>query len=278
MRGLWTVLGITGAYLFAVKPSSRRDWSIPYRAWMYAHRGLYDNSTGIPENSLAAFRRAKEHGFGVEFDVQLSKDNVPVIIHDTFLDRMVRDENGGVVSGKTTDYTLAQLKSFHLLDSDEKIPTLAEVLELMNGEVPLIVEMKTEGAEREVPVCAKADELLQNYKGPYVVESFNVFAVAWYRKHWPEIIRGQLSEAFTANPKFRNAGGFGCEYLLFNAYTKPDFIAYDAKHWKNFSRNLIRKLYRCPAVAWTIQSKAELDAMKNRYDLFIFEGFLPEKE
>ncbi len=123
----------------------------------------------------------------------------------------------------------------------------------------------------------KADELLQKYCGPYIVESFNIFAVAWYKTHRPEIIRGQLSEAFTANPNYRTAGGFACQYLLFNCYTKPDFIAYDAKHWKNISRNLTRTVYRCPAVAWTIQSEEELAAMKNRYDLFLsLRGFFPE--
>ena len=275
MRIIPAVLGAAGACLLALKPSKRRDWAESYKSVLYAHRGLYDNSGGIPENSLAAFRRAKEHGYGMEFDVQLSKDGIPVVIHDTYLDRVVRDENGGTVSGKTTDYTLKQLKSFHLLDTEETIPTLAEVLELVAGDVPLIVELKTEGEEREVPVCEKADELLQKYCGPYIVESFNIFAVAWYKTHRPEIIRGQLSEAFTANPNYRTAGGFACQYLLFNCYTKPDFIAYDAKHWKNISRNLTRTVYRCPAVAWTIQSEEELAAMKNRYDLFIFEGFLP---
>ena len=127
-------------------------------------------------------------------------------------------------------------------------------------------------------MCAAADALLQKYDGMYVVESFNPFAVAWYRRNRPEIIRGQLSEAFTRNPKYRKPSAFASEFLLFDGITKPDFIAYNAKHWKNPSRIVTRKLFGCPAVAWTIQSRAELDAMRPHYDLFIFEGFLPETE
>ena len=98
------------------------------------------------------------------------------------------------------------------------------------------------------------------------------------RLYRPEIIRGQLSEAFTRNPKYRKPSAFASEFLLFDGITKPDFIAYNAKHWKNPSRIVTRKLFGCPAVAWTIQSPAELDAMRPHYDLFIFEGFLPETE
>ena len=272
----WIALGAAGAYLYAVKPSSRKDWVKEFAHVLYAHRGLYDNRRGIPENSMAAFRLAKEHGYGIELDVQLSRDGIPVIIHDNTLDRVVRNSEGTPVSGKTTDYTLDELKQFHLLDSEERIPAFAEVLELINGEVPLIVEMKTGDGDHQVPVCEKADALLQNYNGPYVVESFNPFAVAWYRRNRPEIIRGQLSEAFTKNPKYRRPSALASEFLLFDGITRPDFIAYNAKHWKNPSRNVTRKLFHCPAVAWTIQSQEELDAMRPHFDLFIFEGFLPE--
>ncbi len=264
---LWTALGLAGAYLYEIKPSSRRIWADPYRHVLFAHRGLYDNHSGIPENSMKAFHRAVEHGYGIELDVQLTKDGIPVIFHDSFLKRMTNDPNGNPVSGKIEQYTLEELQSFHLLDTDEKIPTFQEVLDLVDGKVPLIVELKLDPGMKAAPLCEKADALLQRYPGSYVVESFDPLAVRWYRKHRPDIIRGQLSEAYTKQRKYRKPSYFLAEHLMFNWLTKPDFIAYDCKDRQNLSRRLTRKLYRCPNVAWTVQSRQELDAVKGDYDL-----------
>ena len=268
---------MTGAYLFAVKPSGRKDWMKRYQPFYFAHRGLYDNESDAPENSMKAFQNAIEHGYGMEMDVQLSKDDIPVIFHDTWMDRVARDSNHDPVSGKIHDYTLKQLKSFHLLESNETIPTLAEFLALVNGQVPLIVELKTDNETDVNKLCTKTDELLSAYKGMYVVESFHPMAVYWYKKHRPEIIRGQLSEAFTKTKQYRHLHYLCSEYLLFNGVTKPDFIAYNSKHESNLSRRLARKLFQVPSVAWTIQSDAELQHMKDKYDLFIFESFKPEE-
>lgn len=278
MNLLWAAAVVAGAYLYEIKPSSRRGWADSYRRVLFAHRGLYDNSAGIPENSKKAFQRAKDHGYGIELDVQLSKDGVPVIFHDSFLARMTNDQNGNPVSGKPEDYTLEQLQSFHLLDTEERIPTFQEVLDLVDGGVPLIVELKLDPGMKAEPLCKKADELLQKYTGSYIVESFSPQAVRWYRKHRPEIIRGQLSEAYTKQRKYRRPAYFCAEHLMYNWLTKPDFIAYDCKYRNNLSRRLTRKLYRCPNVAWTVQSPQEMDAVRPDYDLFIFEGFLPEKD
>ena len=278
MKLLWTAAVLAGVYLYEIKPSSRRSWADSYRRVLFAHRGLYDNSAGIPENSKKAFQRAKDHGYGIELDVQLSKDGIPVIFHDSFLARMANDQNGNPVSGKPEDYTLEELQSFHLLDTEEKIPIFQEVLDLVSGRVPLIVELKLDPGMKAAPLCEKADELLQQYSGSYIVESFSPQAVRWYKRHRPEIIRGQLSEAFTKQKKYQRPSYFCAEHLMFNWLTKPDFIAYDCKYRKNLSRRLTRKLYRCPNVAWTVQSPQEMDAVRPDYDLFIFEGFLPEKD
>ena len=96
--------------------------------------------------------------------------------------------------GKIRDFTLEELKQFRLDGTKEAIPTLAEVLQLVDGQVPLLVEMKCE--DLGVHVCEKADGLLKNYRGNYVMESFNPFALLWYRRHRPEICRGQLSMNF----------------------------------------------------------------------------------
>lgn len=277
MPVLVPALGITAAYLLAVKPSGRRKWLNDYKIRLFAHRGLFDNHEGIPENSLAAFRRAADYGYGIELDVRLTKDNVPILMHDAKTDRMVRDERGDRVIGLTTDYTLEQMKRFHLLDTEEPVPTLAEALELINGKVPVIVEIKSEDMDPSMPVCEYANQVLSNYKGQYLVESFNPFAVAWYHKNRPDVIRGQLSEAFLKDPKYRTVAYFSVQYLLLNVVTSPDFIAYNVQHWRNLSRRITKDLYRAPAVTWTIRSQKKLDQLRDKYDLFIFEGFLPDR-
>ena len=266
-----------GMYVFSIHPSSRRRWADRYRDRMFAHRGFYRNDSEAPENSFAAFRKAVEKGFGIELDVQLSKDGVPVVFHDDTLERAARDEKGEAVTGRVYDYSFAELQKFHLFDSGEKIPSFEAVLKLVGGRVPLIVEIKADSEKRAIKVCEKADPLLQEYPGEYVVESFHPSAVRWYRKHRPQVIRGQLSEAYTKDRIQRDLRHFMGEHLMFNAVTQPDFIAYNSKHERNFSRRLIRRLFHCPSVAWTIESPAELKQMQGKYDLFIFEGFDPEE-
>ncbi|MBO7703308.1 MAG: hypothetical protein J6S26_02590 [Solobacterium sp.] len=275
-----SLLGIAalagGTYLYMIAPSFRKAWLKEYRNTWFAHRGLYDNQAGIPENSRKAFQRAIDHGYGMEMDVELSKDGVPVVFHDFTLERMARDERNDPVYGKVSDYPYEKLKTFHLLDTEETIPSFEQFLDLVNGQVPLIVELKAETGPEAIALCRKADELLQNYHGKYVVESFHPAVVQWYRNHRPKIIRGQLSEQFTKDPSQRKLKFFCMENLLLNFAARPDFIAYNSKHQRNLSRRIARRLYGAPSVAWTIQSRKELEAMKGYYDLFIFEGFAPE--
>jgi len=255
-------------YFLAIMPRMmHKPDKTPFMGVLYAHRGLHDNATDAPENSMAAFRKAVEAGYGIELDVQLSKDRVPVIFHDSTLKRMCG------VEGKVEEYTYEELQQFHLADSGERIPKFEDFLKLVDGRVPLIVELKIEGHSMEV--CPRADALLQSYKGVYCIESFHPLAVRWYRNHRPEVFRGQLSDGFRGGGIYKGIVYFALEYLLFNFLSKPDFIAYNHHYAKNLSRRLCRGLYRNVAVAWTIRSMEELDAAREEFDLFIFEGFIP---
>ncbi len=276
-RGIAAAGALAGIYLYAVKPSSRRKWAESYAGILFAHRGLYDPEQGIPENSLPAFVRATEQGYGIELDVQVTKDGIPVIFHDGKLDRMARREDDTPASGYLHDYTLEELSQLHLAGSRERIPLFADVLKAVDGRVPLIVELKLEFKEDAVRLCEAADALLKQYHGAYVVESFDARAVYWYRKHRPEIIRGQLSEHFEVQNSSLKPLWTCAEYLMFNFLGKPDFIAYNWRNEKNLSRRITRYLYRCPNVAWTIQSAEELQAMEKQFDLFIFEKFDPKQ-
>ena len=166
-----------------------------------------------------------------------------------------------------------ELQAFPLLSSQERIPLLADVLAAVNGRVPLIIEIKVH--EKAEEVCARADELIAAYKGPYCIESFHPSAVIWYKKNRPEVIRGQLSTSFNLPKRPEPFLYVLLHYLLTNVSARPDFIAYDHHHKNNISRVLCRKVFGVLSVAWTLKSQQELEACKKDFDLFIFEQFIP---
>ncbi len=265
-------------YLFLIHPNTPKMEVIDAfkKKKYFAHRGLYDNAGDAPENSLKAFQKAVDHGYGMEMDVQLSKDGIPVVFHDFVLSRVARNADNEPVPGKVCDYTLAQLQSFHLMDSTEKIPTFAQFLELLHGQQPVIVELKIENSDKQLAVCPKADDLLSRYQGLYCIESFNPRGVKWYKEHRPEVMRGQLSSMFTKTNEDRKKYWFIyllAQNLMMNFLTAPDFIAYDALYWQNASRRICHKLFGNTAVAWTIRSQQQLEERRKDFDIFIFEHF-----
>lgn len=252
-------------YAFLVAPRMfRKPDRTPLLHTHYAHRGLFDNKTDAPENSLKAFQLAVENGYGIELDVQLSKDNIPVVFHDATLQRMCG------VEGKVWEYTLAELKQFALADSDAKIPTFEEALQVIGGKVPIIVEYKLDRVQTKV--CELGNELLAKYSGSYCIESFHPFAVLWYKKNRPDVIRGQLGMEFWRDEKYKGRLELMLvAFLLTNVVTRPDFVAYQHTEANNISRRLARKLGAL-SVAWTIKSKEQYEAVKNQFDLFIFDS------
>lgn len=238
------------------------------KKWLYAHRGLHDNASEAPENSMKAFAKAVEAGFGIELDIQLSKDNIPVVFHDFTLDRVCG------VMGKVRDYTYEELQQFSLCKSTEKIPRFEDVLELVNGKVPLIVEFKMETGNMEL--CPIADKLLREYKGLYCMESFNPLGLWWYRMHHRRVVRGQLSDAFIKEGEFKGVIYFVMQNLLLNFVGKPDFVAYNHNYPNILSRKICRGMYRNMAAAWTIKSEEELEEAWKYFDIYIFDSFVPE--
>lgn len=256
-------------YFLAIMPrlgnrKARKDFLGIY----YAHRGLHDNASDAPENSLAAFKKAVEAGYGIEMDVQLTKDKVPVVFHDFTLKRICGKE------GKVCDYTLKELKEFKLCDSEEEIPEFSQVLKAVGGKVPLIIELKVEWTD--VSVCPLVDEMLQSYKGLYCIESFNPLALFWYRRHHSDVVRGQLSDGFLKSGEFKGILYVILQNLMLNWATKPDFVAYNHKYADVCARKICRGLYKNMAAAWTIKSQKELENARNKFDIFIFDSFIPD--
>lgn len=232
----------------------------------FAHRGLHD-SKDCPENSIHAFQKAVEKGYGIEMDVQLTKDGVPVVFHDDTLQRVCQKR------GKVCEYTYRELQQFRLFDSQEKIPTFREVLSMIKGKVPLIIEIKA--YRKPWKVCRKVDRELKDYEGAYCVESFHTGALFWYRTHHRRILRGQLSSDFRKELGKETLPLFSVHHLLVNFLGKPDFIAYNHKFKQERARRICRNLFRIPSAAWTIQSREDLKNAEKYFDVFIFEGFEP---
>lgn len=268
---LIVILVLIVLYFLAIKPrlSRQKQWA-PFKGVYYAHRGLHDNESEAPENSMAAFRKAVKAGYGIELDVQLTKDRVPVVFHDFTLERACGK------TGKVYEYTYEELQQFPLFQSDERIPRLEDVLRTVDGKVPLIVEIKLEWMD--LTVCAYVDKLLKEYKGLYCIESFNPLVLTWYRRYHNDVLRGQLSDAFLKEGEYKGVLYWLLQNLLLNWMTKPDFVAYNHKYADNLSRRLCRKLYKNMAAAWTIKSQQELDAAKEEFDVFIFDSFIPKKQ
>ncbi|MCR5716580.1 MAG: glycerophosphodiester phosphodiesterase [Lachnospiraceae bacterium] len=267
-----TVLILGYLILLCPRIIHRPDRKMFTQTRFYAHRGLHDNHSDAPENSLPAFQKAVDAGYGIELDVQLTKDRVPVVFHDDSLRRVCG------VDATVDSLTYAQLLELHLFDTNEQIPTFAQVLSLVNGRVPLIVEYKME-MRHDTSVCELAGNMLDAYHGEYCIESFNPKALIYYRKHHPAVLRGQLSQVFAQHGMKKNGlmriVFWAMAHLLLNIATAPDFIAYDCRDRLEISHLLCRKLYRTVGAAWTVKSRGELNEISNAFDVFIFEGFQP---
>lgn len=259
-------------YLLSIMPRmvGKPDYSI-LRGSLFAHRGLFDNNTGTPENSMKAFRKAVEAGYGIELDIHLSKDKIPVVFHDFTLQRMCG------VPGAPEDYTLEELRRFRLLDTEEKIPTFREFLDLVDGRVPLLVEIKSE--DPDMTICEKVNAMLLDYKGPYCIEAFNPLVLYWFRKHRSDVVRGQLSDRFTKTPEFRRMEHrpllLMIQFLITNCLCRPDFISFNCKFDRNLSLRFYRRYFKGHSACWTVHSQEEMKALAGQYDAFIFDGFEP---
>ena len=258
-------------YVICLKTNSGRQVALDsYKKTYIAHRGLFDNLKNCPENSLKAFECAVRQGYGIELDVQMTKDKKLVVFHDDSLKRMCNIEK------KISECTYEEIASYHLLESSQIVPLFSEVLSVIDGKVPVIIEVKTDSDYLEL--CEKVSEELNKYDGEYCIESFHPLVVAWFRINHPHIIRGQLSTHYRKDKINRNCiESFLLTNLLFNFYTRPDFIAYNHNYKNQFSYKLCKFFYKPINVAWTIRNKKELEEANNDFDIIIFDSFIPDR-
>lgn len=251
-------------YIAMINPGRQRQHPI-LDVRYFAHRGFHYVDE-IPENSMTAFRRAKELGYGIELDIQLTKDQVIVVHHDYDLLRTCG------VKKKICDLTYQELCGYCLMGTKERIPRFVDVLREIDGDVPLLIELKMETFNTRL--CKLAARALDCYQGLYCMESFHPYALYWFRKYRPKVIRGQLSEQFFREKERKNIPAyFIVKNLLTNFITKPDFIAYHYKYKNCLPLRICRKFYHIPIYGWTFRSKRVYIENKNDFYGFIFERF-----
>ena len=204
-------------FLLAPGHASRRQ-KAPFLGMNFAHRGLHSRDKSVPENSIAAFRLAARAGYGVELDVHLSRDGQVVVFHDDTLERVCG------VSGRVEDYTFQELQQFRLCGTEERIPLLSDVLGVIRGRGPIILELKDGPNNREL--CRKTLGLLNGYRGSVCIESFNPLMVAWFRFHAGDIVRGQLAMPAKGYGQMKKPIPFILSHCLMNFLARPQFIAY----------------------------------------------------
>lgn len=252
-------------FLYSIAPRFRyRKTVLSFSQYNFAHRGYWNMEMNIPENSLPSFQLAVEHGFGIELDLHLTKDGKIVVFHDDFLSRMC----GVDLSVENTTYE--ELSQYHLAGTSEKIPLFSEVLALVNGKVPLLIELKLPSSN--TALCSLVQKELQHYNGTYLIQSFNSLGLLWFRKHAPHILRGQLSSNLTkTEPNIPFIACFVVEYLLSNVFTRPDFVSYRLKDEKNISLMLHKYLFNTPIAVWTLHTEEELSYARSKYSIPILE-------
>lgn len=254
-------------WLWAIAPGRGADFTA-FKKFDYAHRGLHDKENGVPENSEKAFALAVQCGFGMEFDLQLTQDKFVVVHHDHSLKRTCGEEK------LISDLTLGELKQYRLFGTEERVPLFADVLKLVGGKTPLIIELKGYGDPEEL--CPRVMEELKGYPGLYCVESFDPRIVKWFKDHRPDVVRGQLMERLEKGNNGLTAFQAFCgRSLLTNYYTRPQFEAYDFHNRDVPSLALARRVFSMQEVSWTLRKVEDYQKARALGNLCIFEGFQP---
>ena len=235
----------------------------PFWGVCFAHRGLHTEDKDVPENSMPAFTAAVDAGYGIELDIQLSKDGEVVVFHDDDLQRVCG------VPGRVDAHSYEELRGFALLGTKQHMPLLSDVLDLVDEQVPLLIELKTGPHNKQL--CENAWRVLRTYDGDFCVQSFDPRIVRWFRTHAPGILRGQL--AAPGKDLASGAVGYAVSTLLCNFLGRPQFISYKVGPRPFTARFAERFAMR---FAWTVRPGDDVKAIQAQNDAVIFEFFRPE--
>ena len=228
---------------------------------LIAHRGYHNNKKGIPENSVLAFKKAIDNNYLIELDVRLTKDQKLVVFHDDNLKRVCG------VNKKVKDLTYRELLKYNLFDTTLKVPLFSDVIKLVNGRVPILIETKYHNRYGVLEKILINE--LSNYKGLYAIQSFYPMSLLWLKRNTKDIPIGLLSSNFK-NDLNRLKSIIG-KTLILDLFFKTDFISYDVKGLPN--NYLSYKRNKKKIVIWTIKNKKDYDLARQYTDSLICENF-----
>jgi len=234
---------------------------------LIAHRGLYTKDQSVPENSSIAYQKALDKKYSIELDLNVLKDGTVLAFHDHTLKRACNDERA------LKDINFDDVKDLTLFSSNEHIPTLENVIDLVQGKVPLLIELKPHGDV--VFLCESMMKIMQNYSGKWAVFSFHPKVVLWFKKNYPEVIRGQISEYFKTDKNMNPISKYLMRSMFFNRFTKPDFISYGIYDMPNkYIDQAMKK--GMTVISYAARTQEQFDFVKSRYHNTVFEFFEPK--
>jgi len=238
-----------------------------------AHRGLHDARRGIVENTASAFAAAIAKGYGIECDLRPAADGLPIVFHDETLNRLVLGK-GPVAALKASDLNTLRYRS-----ANEGIITFAELLELVDGDAPLLVEIKSEWNPPDHRFLGKIATIAQRYKGPLALMSFDPGVMAVMRELAPRLPRGIVSGSYRGAGWWRRrvsaAKAAALRDLLFSAPAAPQFYAYEVNALPTSVTRYLREVDRLPLFTWTVRTPKQRALAAKWADAPIFEGFEP---
>ena len=265
------LVGTAVTWAFAVKP---RVWGKPDMSeicrYDYARRGLFDPNGKVPENSLAACRAAIEHGYGVCLDVRITRDGIPALFHDERTYRMTG------VDGTVENSTLAELKELRLGKSEETIPTLKEALDLIDGQVPVILELHVQNGNYDA-LSDLTCEVVDAYEGVFALQCADPRVLRWFRQQRNEYIRAQMVDYHHSSgiTIMSRVWDLFCASLFLNFLTEPDLLFCGPGSQMNPSVWLCRVLYRTPRLTGTVKTIGEYEQVKTDGAVAVFEAIEP---
>ena len=236
-----------------------------------AHRGLHDRDRGIIENMPAAAQAAISGNFSIECDIQLTADGEAMVHHDNALGRLTE------ASGALLGMTAAELKAVRFKDTAEHMMSLGDLCALVNGRVPLVIEVKSH-FDGDRKLVRRMAEVLAAYSGPAVGMSFDPDQVLALREIMPALPRGIVAEhTYTAAdwPEATPAQREGMAHLRHAFRTGPQFIAYSVNELPAPAPWIARNIFGLPLLAWTVRTREQRQRAARYADQMIFEGFMP---
>jgi glycerophosphoryl diester phosphodiesterase len=264
-------LGTTAAWAYAIKPRTKDKPDLTlFSTYDYANGGCHDFGHNKPDNSIEAYEEALRHGYGIVMDVRITKDGVPVTFSDHELWRMCS------MDGKVELTKYEKLKNYKLLETEQGIPSLEEALDVVDGQVPVLLNIHS-WKENHGFLCTRICEVLDKYEGIVAIESLDYRVVRWFKNYRPNVIRGQMLEKRSMGgfEVMSTAGQFAREWLLTNWLTKPDFISCHLADRDGISLRFCKLLYHVPLIYWTICTTQEYEIAREDDAVVVFEDIEP---